>query len=95
VAQEAIHNVVRHSHANQVGVSLNVSPPFTAVFTEDWKGEVKLVVSDNGTGFTPGNVQPGHFGLSIMQERAATIHATLDIESQPGLGTNITLTWRH
>jgi PAS domain S-box-containing protein len=95
VAQEAIHNVVRHSHANQVGVSLSISPPFTSVFTEDWKGEVKLIVSDDGSGFTPGNVQPGHFGLSIMQERAVAINATLEIESQPGLGTNIALTWRH
>ena len=95
VAQEAINNVVKHTKANQVGISLSVSPPFTAVFTEDWKGEVKLVVSDDGSGFTPGNAQPGHYGLSIMQERAAAINATLDIEGQPGLGTNIALTWRH
>ncbi len=54
-----------------------------------------MVVSDDGSGFTPGNVQPGHYGLNIMKERAEAINATLEIESQPGLGTNIALTWRH
>ena len=93
VAQEAINNVVKHSRATEAWVSLSVIPPLSAGFVEDWQGEVKLVVSDDGSGFMIGDYQAGHFGLIIMRERAEAIHATLELESQLGLGTKVTLIW--
>jgi signal transduction histidine kinase len=83
IAQEGISNVVRHANANQVKVSLQ--------FSEE---EVTLAVGDNGVGFvvpeSPAEMAPaGHFGLLGVQERAESIGARLQIESAPGQGTRL------
>ena len=52
-----------------------------------------MSVSDNGRGFNPESIQPHQLGLSIMRERAQAIGATLSIQSQPGQGTELTVTW--
>jgi signal transduction histidine kinase len=92
VAQEALNNVVKHAQANQVSVSLSMTPlpPDSAGVL---RHELKLVVIDDGVGFYPGKERPGNLGLKIMRERAAAINATLVIESQPGYGTQVTLIW--
>ena len=61
---------------------------------DDAEGErVELSVSDDGIGFAANDIEPGELGLGIMQERAASIGATLAIESQPGQGTQVTIVW--
>ena len=53
---------------------------------------LELIISDNGQGFEPGDIQTdnrSHFGLGTMRERAETIGATFDIESKPGIGTQV------
>jgi signal transduction histidine kinase/PAS domain-containing protein len=94
IAQESLNNVVKHAQASQVAVSLNATP-LTSDSTEAWRGEVKLMVRDNGRGFTAQDAEPQQFGLAIMHERAIAIHAILSIESQPGHGTVVTLTWHN
>ena len=42
---------------------------------------------------TPNQTPPGHYGLSMMRERAAAVGATLSIISQPGHGTEIIIRW--
>jgi signal transduction histidine kinase len=82
IAQEALNNVAKHSGASQAEVLLHCS-----------NIEVQLTISDNGRGFDRRQVPPDHLGLGIMRERAQTIDAQVDIESQPGEGTKITITW--
>ncbi len=56
--------------------------------------EVKLVIQDDGVGYSSGNRHPSRLGLEIMRERAAAIQASLSQDSQPGYGTRVTLIWR-
>jgi len=81
IAQEALTNVARHSHAENVEVIL-----------ERRADHVLLIVEDDGVGFDPDGKEgaPGQgFGLLGMRERAALIGASLQIESAVGKGTTI------
>lgn len=78
IGHEALHNIVKHAHATKVVVRLCQQADY-----------VSLEVHDNGRGFDPSGPFPGHLGLSSMQERAAKIGATLEVESTPGAGTRI------
>ena len=80
VAQEALHNVVKHAHASQVELKL---------MSED--GAVTLEVRDNGDGFDTATSFPGHMGLVSMRERATSLGASLNVESTPGAGTTVRL----
>lgn len=82
VAQEALTNVVRHSGAENVQVSLDCSPEL-----------LTLVVSDNGSGFDVYSKlsESNHYGLVGMFERAQAVNATLNIVSSPATGTKLTL----
>ena len=92
IAQEGLNNVVKHANAREVTVSLSATPS-VSIPAGEWRGEVKLVIHDDGSGFSLQNGSPEHLGLGIMRERAAAIHAALDIDSQPGKGTQLTLVW--
>jgi signal transduction histidine kinase len=50
---------------------------------------LRVIVSDNGTGFDPSIARGGHLGLSTMAQRADAIGAELTITSRPG--TTVTL----
>jgi signal transduction histidine kinase len=83
IAQEALHNVERHSGATQASVQLLVEP-----------GAVTLSVADDGRGFAFGDdgrahAGPGHLGLIGMDERARSLGGTLTIASSPGEGTRV------
>ncbi len=78
IAQEALHNVVKHARATKVRVALECNGEGT-----------ELIVSDNGAGFDASAEFPGHLGLHSMRERAATIAATIDVASRPGAGTTV------
>lgn len=83
VAQEAIHNAIRHASAAAIDV--------VAIFNAD-AGDVTLRVEDDGRGFVPGEqVGPdqGHFGLDGMRERIERLGGELDVRSIPGSGTTI------
>lgn len=83
VVTEALSNVERHAEASSVEVALTVDEELLTV-----------VVQDDGRGFTPAAVAgpgEGHFGLTLMRERAHSAHATLDIESPAGGGTRVLL----
>jgi signal transduction histidine kinase len=97
IAQEALNNVVKHAHASQVTISLHCTPatpqalPTQAGGKEG--GRVELCVSDDGRGFDPNSVPPDRLGLSIIRERAEAVGALLEIESQPGQGTQVRVVW--
>ena len=56
-------------------------------------GRVTLGISDNGRGFDSDEIDAGHFGLSIMRERAEAIGAEFTLETEPEGGTEITVIW--
>jgi two-component system nitrate/nitrite sensor histidine kinase NarX len=56
-------------------------------------GAVTLSIRDDGRGFDPEHTPSGHYGLSIMRERADAIGAKLSVASQPGHGTEIAIHW--
>jgi nitrate/nitrite-specific signal transduction histidine kinase len=83
IAQEALNNIAKHSGARQVEVRLECQP-----------AGMILLIKDDGLGFDPEAITPGHMGIAIMRERANSIGASLKIESQPGRGTIVELDWR-
>ena len=56
-------------------------------------GHVELQIRDDGRGFDPQVIPDGHLGVSIMRERAARIGADLNVQSQPGRGTLVSVIW--
>ncbi len=92
IAQEALNNVVKHSQARLVGMSLSIAPLNSEATGTD-RYEIELVIQDDGVGFSLGRKQSGQMGIGFMHERAASIQASLCIESQPGHGTHVTLIW--
>jgi signal transduction histidine kinase len=78
IAQESMHNTVKHARATRVTVGL-----------ESDDTELELFVQDNGQGFDPAGEFPGHLGLRSMKERVRDIGGTLEIDSEPGKGTRI------
>ena len=77
VAQEALHNVVRHARATRVDVQLRCIPE-----------QVALTIHDNGSGFDTSQARRG-LGLANMQERMMAIDGQVAVESQPGTGTTV------
>ena len=82
IVQEGLANVRKHSGADMVRILLNQAHDARRVLIED---------DGVGMSLTPDEMD-NHFGLSIMQERAGSIGATLQLESEPGDGTRIILT---
>jgi signal transduction histidine kinase len=78
IAQEALHNAVRHAGARRVAVRLDDS--------------VMLEVVDDGSGFDPSDpeLRARHLGLTSMEERARRLGGRLTIDSGPG-GTTVHL----
>jgi signal transduction histidine kinase len=82
IAQEALTNVMHHACATEVSVDLHYS-----------SDTLMLTIVDNGVGFyvEDGLGKTGHYGLLGMKERASLIDGTLEISSEPGHGTKVTL----
>lgn len=81
IAQEALANAMKHSHATRIDVRL--------AYEAD---KVQLRIIDDGIGFEADRnaaVYGGHFGLLDMSERAAKIGASFSLISAPGQGTEI------
>ncbi len=78
IAQEALHNTVKHAHARQVNLVLAC------------RGDcVVLSVSDDGQGFDANKSYPGHLGLQSMRERAERSGGQFQVASTPETGTHI------
>jgi signal transduction histidine kinase len=89
VAQEAMHNALRHAHAATVAVTLEGGRD-----SGDGTGKgVRLRVRDDGRGFDPDAVRQAgrHLGLVSMRDRAAGVGGTLTVQSEPGKGAVIEL----
>jgi signal transduction histidine kinase len=79
VVQEALHNVAKHAQAKNVSIQMARE-----------QGSVKLLVEDDGIGFTQKGVSRGRsFGLAGMRERIAALGGTVRLRSSKGRGTRI------
>jgi signal transduction histidine kinase len=85
IAQEALHNAVKHGGGQQaqVSVELSVQPSRYA-----------LSVSDNGCGFDVQSVlqRSDSYGLQAMRRWTQVLNATLQLDAKPGQGARVTVT---
>jgi two-component system nitrate/nitrite sensor histidine kinase NarX len=83
IAQEATNNIIKHSRAHAAFIKL-----------EHARRGVMLRIADDGRGMDlEGQAAGQHMGLKIMAERAEEVSAKFQMQSRPGEGTQITLTW--
>ncbi len=82
IVQEALSNVMKHSHAGFARVSLALS--------ED-DGALHIAVRDDGDGFDPAVASEG-IGIIGMRERAYAAGGSIRVQSSPGEGTLVTIT---
>ena len=81
IAQEALHNALRHGSPSTVEVTLDASG-----------GTVRLEVADDGRGFDLGSAgAAGRLGLASMRDRARAAGGRLELRSSPGAGTTVRL----
>jgi len=78
LVQESLTNVRKYAQAREVWVS---------VIPEG--GRVQVAVQDDGQGFDPDAVPPGHHGLLGMRVRVESHGGELRIDSSPGRGTRV------
>ena len=78
IAQEAVQDVIKHSAAREIAISLT------------GRGEtLTLTVADDGIGFDVGAAMTRGLGLISMVERLEAFGGTLHIDSTPGRGTRL------
>jgi len=81
IAEEALNNIVRHTRAQHITLSLQKT-----------RTDLTLTVHDDGSGFDISAIPPnGHYGIVGMKERAGLMNAAFQVESQPGKGSTIRL----
>ena len=83
IAREALSNCARHAQASQAWVHL-----------KQIGEEAELLIEDDGCGVTPGFDQRQHHGLTIMQERARSLHGSLQLSPRAPQGTRLLLRFR-
>ncbi|MCP4501319.1 MAG: sensor histidine kinase [Deltaproteobacteria bacterium] len=80
IMQECLTNAAKHAHAEDVHVE---------VFFEEHS--MRMSITDDGRGFDPTKTPKHHYGLLNMKERAKKANGSVDISSEPGVGTRIEL----
>jgi two-component system NarL family sensor kinase len=80
IAQEALTNIVRHSHAHKLTVRLVTLPD-----------QIELSISDDGCGFDADHIPEGHYGLIGLNERVRLLSGELQICSLPDAGTQLNI----
>ena len=83
--QESLTNVRKHAKAREVTVTLTAIGP----------DQLKIVIADDGQGFTPDDQRNGKtrpLGLTSMRERIESLSGIFNVNSQPGSGTQVTAT---
>lgn len=80
IIQEALNNIEKHALASRARIDLKrIAEGF------------QVVVADNGRGFGLKSVAPQSMGLNIMRERVRILGGTVEVQSQPGQGTSVTI----
>lgn len=82
--REAAINAIKHAQADNIHIQCL-----------DNDGKVTVTVTDDGIGFEHQDEKLNHYGMSIMQERAARLHADLHIEASSNKGCTVKLEFQH
>ena len=80
IVEEALNNVAKHSQARKVKISLGASP----------ETGIRLTIQDDGMGFDVARMAVGN-GLLFMEEYAEALGAELEVDSNPGHGTTVSI----
>jgi two-component system sensor histidine kinase DegS len=83
--QEALTNVRKHASSQNVTVTL----------TSNGTDQLEIVIADDGQGFIPDRQKNGKarsLGMTSMRERVEALGGIFHVNSQPGLGTQVTAT---
>lgn len=83
IIQEACNNVLKHANASLINIEIKYE-----------ENSINVNIKDDGIGFSINSntsEQPQSFGLSIMKERISLLSGTLDINSEKGKGTIVTI----
>lgn len=83
MSEELLRNIERHAQAQQVHIMLRSADG----------GQACLDVADDGRGFDPQALAPGHYGLVGLYEQAQAIGAQLQIDSHRGRGSRVQIVW--
>lgn len=84
IIQESLMNAVRHGKASAITITTTAEGDLST-----------LTITDNGHGFNTSQ-KPQGFGIISMRDRTRDLlQGTLDIQSTPGNGTTITLSWKN
>jgi PAS domain S-box-containing protein len=78
VAQEAMHNVLKHAQTGYVRMKLSGD-----------SGGIHLSIQDTGVGFDSENLRRPGLGIVSMKERVLLVHGEFSIHSKPGQGTEV------
>jgi signal transduction histidine kinase len=81
IAQEALQNALKHSHARRVSIELSGK-----------SGGIELTIVDDGVGFNVDGASSRGLGLLSVEERVDAVGGTLEIRSSPGEGTTLKVT---
>ncbi|WP_240638205.1 type IV pili methyl-accepting chemotaxis transducer N-terminal domain-containing protein [Pseudomonas jilinensis] len=81
VVREALSNVLKHARASQCWLSLY----------QDRKGMIHVQIEDNGIGIGDSVSPSGHYGLTILRERAEGLHGEVSIDPREAGGTRVWL----
>lgn len=81
IAREGVMNGLKHANAANMWLDVRLDGDL-----------VEMVLRDDGSGFDPDLPGPeGHFGLTMMRERALVGGGTFELKSVAGQGTSITV----
>jgi signal transduction histidine kinase len=83
IVSEVFRNVLDHADASVIKIEGRID-----------EGGGLITITDNGVGFDSDSDPDGRFGLVGIRERAALINGEIDVDSSPGTGTLVAITWR-
>lgn len=82
IAREALNNSLKHSGATACGISVIYN-----------KKQITLTLWDNGRGISDNGERQNHYGMIIMRDRAQILKGDYQVDTRPGGGTSITVSF--
>ncbi len=78
IIQESLNNIVKHASASSIEIEIG--------FKDE---KLALNIKDDGVGFNPSYIPEHHYGISNIKSRVLEMGGSLNIQSEPHLGTHI------